>query len=71
MCNYTISNIKMNNIFSLLQISRTGNLDSNVISRQYILNLMADFMHVRYKNPKRKQSEIANHSSYSTSTLQR
>ena len=61
----------MNNSFSLQQISRTGNHDSNLISRQYKLNLMADFMRVKYENPKMKQSEIANQLGYSTSNLQR
>ena len=50
----------MNNSFTLQQISRTGNLDSKLISGQYILNLMADFMRVKFENPKMKQSEIAN-----------
>ena len=36
----------MNNSFSLQQISRTGNLDSNLISCQYKLNLMTDLMRV-------------------------
>ena len=66
-----ISIFKMNNNFSLQQISRTGNLDSNLIYRQYKLNLMADFMQVKYENPKMKQSEVANQLGYSTSTLQR
>ena len=61
----------MNNTFSLQQISRTSNLDANLISRQYKLNLMADFMRVKYENPKLKQSEIANQLGLSTSTLQR
>ena len=61
----------MNNSFSLQQISKTGNPDSYLISRQYKLNLMADFMRDKYENPKMKQSEIANHLGYSTSTLQR
>ena len=60
----------MKNGFSLQQISRTGNLDSNLIS-QYKLSLMADFMRVKYENPKMKQREIANQLDYSTSTLQR
>ena len=60
----------MSNTFSLRQISRTSNLDANLISRQYKLNLMADFMRVKYENPKLKQSEIANQVSLSTSTLQ-
>ena len=61
----------MNSTFSLQQISITGNLDSILISRQYKLNLMADFMQVKYENPKMKQSEIVNQLGYSTSTLQR
>ena len=61
----------MNNSFSLQQISRTGNLDSNWISRQYKLNLMADFMRFKFEDPKKKQTEIANQLCYSSSTLQR
>ena len=61
----------MNNSFSLQQISKTGNLDFNLISRQYKLNLTADFMRIKYEKPKLKQSEIANPLSYSSSTLQR
>ena len=61
----------MNNSFSLQQIQKTSNLDANLISRQYKLNLMADFMKVKYENPRMKQSEIANQIGLSTSTLQR
>ena len=61
----------MNNTFSLQQFSRTSNPDGNLISRQYKLNLMADFMRAKYENPKLKQSEIANQLGYSSSTLQR
>ena len=61
----------MNNNFSLQQIQKTSNLDANVISRQYKLNLMADFMKVKYENPRMKQSEIANQLGMSSSTLQR
>ena len=61
----------MNNSFSLQQIQKTSNLDANLISRQYKLNLMADFMRVKYENPKMKQSEIANQLGMSSSTLQR
>ena len=60
----------MNNSFSLQQIQKTSNLNANIISRQYTLNLMADFMRVEYENPKMKQSEIANQLGMS-STLQR
>ena len=61
----------MNNSFSLQQIQKTSNLDANLISRQYKLNLMADFMKLKYENPKMKQSQKANQIGLSTSTLQR
>ena len=61
----------MNNNFSLQQIQKTSNLDVNLISRQYKLNLMADFMRVKYENPRMRQSEIANQLGMSSSTLQR
>ena len=61
----------MNNIFSLQQIQKTSNLDANLISRRYKLNLMADFKNAKYGNPKMKQSEIANQLGMSSSTLQR
>ena len=61
----------MNNSFSLQQIQKTSNLDANLISRQNKLNLMADFMRVKYENPKMKQSQIANQLGLSSSTLQR
>ena len=60
----------MNNSFSLQQIQKTSNLDANLISRQYKLNLMADFMKDKYENPRMKQSEIANQLSMSSSTVQ-
>ena len=61
----------MNNSFSLQQIQKASNLDANLISRQYKLNLMADFLRVKYENPKLRQSEIANQLGYSSSTLQK
>ena len=61
----------MYNSFSLQQIQKTSNLDANLISRQYKLNLLAIFLRANYENPKMKQSEIANHLSLSSSTLQR
>ena len=61
----------MNNTFSLQQIKKTSGLDADLISSQYKLNLMADFMRMKYENPKLKQSEIANRLGYSSSTLQR
>ena len=61
----------MNNSFSLQQIQKTINLDGNLMSRQYKLNLMADFMRVKYENPKMTQSEIANRLGMPSSTVQR
>ena len=61
----------MNNSFSLQQIQKTSNVDAKLRSRQYKLNLMADFMRVKYENPILKQSEIANQLVLSTSTLKR
>ena len=61
----------MNNNFSLQQIQKTSNLDANLISRQYKLNLMADFMKLKDENPRMRQSEIANQLGMSSSTLQR
>ena len=61
----------MNNNFSLQQIQKTSNLDANLISRQYKLNLMAVFLKLKYENPRMRQSEIANQLGMSSSTLQR
>ena len=66
-----ISISKINNSFSVQQISRTGNLHPNIISRQYKVDLMSKLMCIKFENPKMKQSEIANQLCYSTSTLQR
>ena len=61
----------MKNSFSSQQISKNGNLDSNLLSGQYKLTLMAKFMQIKFENPRSKQSEIAEHLGYSSSTLQR
>ena len=61
----------MNNNFSLQQLSKRGNHDPNLISRQYKLNLMAGFKRMKHKNPNMKQSEEANQLGYSSSSLQR
>ena len=61
----------MNNSLSLQQIQKTSNLDAKLISIQYKINLMADFMRLKYENPRMKQSQKANQIGLSTSTLQR
>ena len=61
----------MNNSFSLQQISKTGNLDSSLVSRQNKLNLYAKFMQINFENLTLKQSKITNQLGYSISTLKR
>ena len=61
----------MNNTPSLNDINKTANMDPNLITRHYKLKLMNEFMHIKYQNPKMKQSEIADQLQMSSSTLQR
>ena len=61
----------MNNIPSLNEINKTANMDPNLLTRHYKLKLMNDFMHIKYQNPKMKQSDVADHLNMSSSTLQR
>ena len=56
---------------SLNEINKTANMDPNLLTRHYKLKLMNDFMHIKYQNPKMRQSEIANNLNMSPSTLQR
>ena len=53
----------MNNTFSSQQLSQTGNLDSNLILRQYKLDLMARFMVIKSMIPRLRQDQIAKESS--------
>ena len=61
----------MNNTPSLNDINKTANMDPNLITRHYKLKLLNEFMHIKYQNPKMKQSEIADQLQMSSSTLQR
>ena len=61
----------MNNTFSLDQISKTGNFDSILITRQNKLDLMARFMEVISVNPRVKEDQTAKDLGWSSSTLQR
>ena len=61
----------MNNTPSLNEINKTTSMDPNMITRHYNLKFMKEFMHIKYQNPKMKQSEIADHIKMSSSTLQR
>ena len=61
----------MNHTPSLNEISKTANMDPNLLTRHYKLKLMNDFMYMKYQNPKLKQSELANNLNMSSSTIQR
>ena len=60
----------MNKTFSLKQISKTGNLDSNLILRQFQLDFLAKFMEIKSVNPNLIQDQIAKELCCSSSTLQ-
>ena len=55
----------------LEQIAKTGDLNADLIMRQYKLDKMANFMMNMSNNPKMKQSEIARELKLSSSTIQR
>ena len=59
----------MYNIFSLQPISQTSYLDSNLILRQYKLNVMARFMEIKSMNSKLRQDQIRKELGCSSSTL--
>ena len=58
-------------ILSLEQISKTVNLDPNLILGQYNLDLVSRFMEFKSANPKRMQDQTVKELGYSWSTLQR
>ena len=61
----------MNNTPSLNEINKTANMDPNLLTKHYKLKLMNDFLHIKYQNPKMKQSEISNQLGLSSSIVQR
>ena len=61
----------MNDTFSLEQISKTGNLDANLLLRQYKLELMSRFVEIKSITPKLTQKQIAKELGFSYSTLKR
>ena len=61
----------MINTYSPDQIKKTGDLNADLILRQYKLDKMAKFLEIKSNNPKLKQSEIAKLLELSTSTIQR
>ena len=61
----------MNNTFSLQQVCKTGNLDSNLILRQHKLDLLTRFLDMKSVDPKLGQDQMAKQLGSSSSTLQR
>ena len=61
----------MNHTPSLNEISKTANMDPNLLTRHYKLKIMNDFMYMKYQNPTLKQSELANNLNMSSSTIKR
>ena len=53
------------------QISETGNLDVDLIKRQYNLDLVCRFMEIKSHNPKITQKQVAQHIAFSVSTIKR
>ena len=49
----------MKNTFTLEQIAKTGDLNADLIMRQYKLDKKAKFMEIKSINPKLKEAEIA------------
>ena len=58
----------MNHTPSLNEISKTANMDPNLLTRHYKLKIMNDFMYMKYQNPKLKQSELAYNLNMSSTT---
>ena len=56
---------------SLSEINKISNMNPNLITKQYKLKLMNDFMNIKYQNPNMTQSEISNQLGMSSATLQR
>ena len=61
----------MSNTYSPDQIQKTGDLNADLIMRQYKLDKMAKFMEIKSNNPRLMQSEIVKLLELSSSTIQR
>ena len=61
----------MNNTYSLDQIQKTGDLNADLIMRQYKLDKTAKFKEIKSNNTRLKQSEIAKLLELSSSIIQR
>ena len=61
----------MNNTPSLNEINKNSAIDPNMLTKNYKLKLMNDFMNIKYQNPKMTQSEISSQLNISSSTIKR
>ena len=56
---------------SLNEINKNSTMDPNMLTKYYKLQLMNDFMNIKYQNPKMTQSEISSQLNMSASTIKR
>ena len=56
---------------SLNEINKNSTMDPNMLTKNYKLKLMNDFMNIKYQNPKMTQSEISSELNMSSSTIKR
>ena len=61
----------MNNTSSPQERSKTGSLDSNLISPQNKLKIMAKFMELKSNEPRLTQKQISKQFGFSDSTIKR
>ena len=61
----------MNNTPSLNEINKNSTMDPDMLTKYYKLELMNDFMNIKYQNPKMTQSQISSQLNMSPSTIQR
>ena len=56
---------------SLNEINKNSAMDPNMLTKDYKMKLMNDFMNIKYQNPKMTQSEISSQLNMSPSTIKR
>ena len=61
----------MNNTPSLNEINKNSAMDPNMLTKYYKLELLNDFMNIKYQNLKMTQSEISSQLNMSSSTIKR
>ena len=61
----------MNHTPSLNEINKNSTMDPNMLTKNYKLKIMNDFMNIKYQNPKMTQSEISSQLNMSSSTIKR